>query len=120
MKKTTLLYKIGSLAFMLFGLMHTGGLLFSQITTEQSKVLDVMQNFIISLPGRDSNLFLFHEGFSYMMGMLLIGYGTLNLALVYKNSELILLSRSLILINIIVSLIAVVICVKYFSLFQLL
>jgi hypothetical protein len=50
-------------------------------TPERVEIVQAMEKFSISMPGTESNLYLFHEGFSVMMGVLLIGYGLLNLSI---------------------------------------
>lgn len=118
--KTQLAFKFGSLAFVLLGFGHLVTYLVSPRISEQLDVLHVMQSFKIYLAGTESNLMLLHEGFSLMMGVLLIGYGVLNFELIRRFPELILSSYFLILLNVFVSLLSLFISIKYFFLVPIL
>ena len=76
-------------------------------------MIQVMKDFVISMPGPDSTLLLFHEGFSLMMGLLLIGYGTANVLFAADSFDS-LRSKHISTLNVLVSLLAVVLSVVYF------
>ena len=65
--------------------------------------------------GVDANIFSFYTGFSLMMGLLLIGYGLINL-LMLKNNQQSRLPINMLILNIIISFFSVIISLKYFFL----
>ncbi len=111
MKLSPIIYKIGCWSYIFVGIGHTVTYMLIPNTPERTKILQDMKNFPISMPGTESNLYLFHEGFSLMMGSLLIAYGLLNLSLT-KTSMI--PGKHVILINVIMSLLAFIISIKYF------
>jgi len=110
-KSRLIIYKIGCWSYILVGLGHLATSLTTPVTPERAKIIQEMQNFSISMAGTESNLYLFHEGFSLMMGFLLMGYGLMNLSFikVIKTPP-----KSLIFINLVMSLIALAISINYF------
>ena len=114
MKNVRLFHMIGSWSFVLLGIGHLITYLFLPKTPEQEKMIQVMKDFVISMPGPDSTLFLFHEGFSLMMGLLLICYGTVNILFFAVDSFDFLRSKPIAMLNVLVSLLAVVLSVIYF------
>lgn len=111
MKSLSIIYKAGCWSFILVGLGHIVTSMLVPNTPERVNIIQEMKNFSISIAGTRSNLYLFHEGFSLMMGVLLIGYGFLNLLL---TDAWMIPGKNIILINVTVSLIAFVISIKYF------
>ena len=105
---------IGSWSFVFLGIGHLVTHLFLPKTPEQEKMIQVMKDFVISMPGPDSTLLLFHEGFSLMMGLLLISYGTVNILFFAEDSSDFLRSKHIAMLNVLVSLLAVVLSVIYF------
>ena len=114
MKNVRLFHMIGSWSFVLLGMGHLVTYLFLPKTPEQEKMMQVMKDFVISMPGPDSTLLLFHEGFSLMMGLLLICYGTVNILFLAADSFDFLRSKHIAMLNVLVSLLAVVLSVIYF------
>ena len=114
MKNVRLFHMIGSWSFVLLGMGHLVTYLFLPKTPEQEKMIQVMKDFVISMPGPDSTFFLFHEGFSLMMGLLLICYGTVNILFLAADSFDFLRSKHIAMLNVLVSLLAVVLSVIYF------
>ena len=114
MKNVRLFHMIGSWSFVLLGMGHLATYLFLPKTPEQEKMMQVMKDFVISMPGPDSTLLLFHEGFSLMMGLLLICYGTVNILFLAADSFDFLRSKHIAMLNVLVSLLAVVLSVIYF------
>ncbi|VAW90031.1 Dipeptide transport system permease protein DppB (TC 3.A.1.5.2) [hydrothermal vent metagenome] len=111
MKLSSVVYKVGCWSFVLVGLGHIVTSMLIPNTPERVKMVQEMKSFSISMPGTESNLYLFHEGFSLMMGLLLTAYGLLNLAFA-KISKMPV--KSVMLINVAVSLSALIISIKYF------
>ena len=114
MNSTRMFHMIGSWSFMLLGIGHLATYFLLPITPEQEHMMHKMKNFAISMPGPDSNLLLFHEGFSLMMGMLLIGYGAINVFLMAEQSFDLPKSKFIPPLNLFVSLVAVVLSIAYF------
>ena len=80
MSKTTL-YKAGSIAFILLGILHLLAALTGVPNDPQAvQLMTAMQNYKINLFGQH-DLFTFHTGFSLMMGFLLSAFGMQNLVL---------------------------------------
>ncbi|PCJ45294.1 MAG: hypothetical protein COA74_15905 [Gammaproteobacteria bacterium] len=111
MKSLSIIYKAGCWSFILVGLGHIVTSMFVPITPERASIILEMKNFSITMAGTESNLYLFHEGFSLMMGVLLISYGLLNLFLTKAS---VIPENNIIFINTTVSLIAFIISIKYF------
>ena len=111
MKLLPIIYKAGCWSYILVGIGHIVTSMFIPNTPERVEIVQAMEKFSISMPGTESNLYLFHEGFSLMMGVLLIGYGLLNLSIA-KASRM--PSKNTILINAVTSLIALIISINYF------
>lgn len=87
MKSLPIICKIGYWSFILLGIGHVVTSMIIPDTPERSKIIQEMQNFSISMAGTESNLYLFHEGFSLMMGLLLIGYGLINLSFIKEKKK---------------------------------
>ena len=113
MKNARLFHMIGSWSLVFLGIGHLVTHLFLPKTPEQEKMIQVMKDFVISMPGPDSTLLLFYEGFSLMMGLLLIGYGTANVLFAADNFDSV-RSKHILMLNVLVSLLAVVLSVVYF------
>ena len=113
MKIALLSTKIASWSLLLVGVGHTTTYLTTPNTAAQDEIVRQMETFTFELLGTDANIFYFYEGFSLMMGLLLFGYGVLNLFMLINNKEGSLHNNVLIL-NFIISLISVILSVKYF------
>jgi hypothetical protein len=90
MNKSTLYYKIGAWALVTLGIGH----LFAHIslsmlpqTAEQISIAQTMTQFQINILGAETNIMNFHNGYSLMMGILVLCYGLMNLMLVKYNSN---------------------------------
>ncbi|AWV97091.1 LIC_13387 family protein [Arcticibacterium luteifluviistationis] len=115
MKITSLSHKIASWSLILGGIGHTTAALSNPKTAELNELLSTMKAFTTHLLGSEVNMFSFHQGFSLMMGLLLFGYGALNL-LILKNNVQAQMPSNILILNIIISLVSVVLSVKYFFL----
>ena len=115
MKNAPLSYKIASWTLLLGGIIHTTADLLAPKTAQQKEFLLQMEKFTGQLFGTEFNLFSFHQGFSLMMGLLLFGYGALNL-LILRNTPQTLLPYDILLFNVIVSLVAVTLSIQFFFL----
>ncbi len=111
MNSNSMLSKVGSWAFVLVGIGHLVTSTFGPDVPGQLEILDTMREFPITMLGTESNLFLFHEGFSLMMGLMLFGYGLLNLSLL---RELSMPSSRMLAINVSISLVAFCLSLRNF------
>ena len=109
MKKSVLFYQIGSIAFILLGLLHIMAHFTAPEDTALNELLNNMQAFKIELFG-EHNLLKFYLGFSLMMGCLLSAIGVLNLS--YSKS----INKISVYVNIVICSIAFIISFNYFHL----
>ena len=109
MKKPVLFYQIGSIAFILLGLLHIMAHFTTPEDTALNELLNNMQAFKIELFG-EHNLLKFYLGFSLMMGCLLSAIGVLNLS--YSKS----INKISVYVNIVICSIAFIISFNYFHL----
>jgi len=106
-------YQVASWAFVTVGIGHTFTYLFSPKNTEQIDFIEKMHSFSISIANQNVSIFSFYEGFSLMMGLLLIAYGSINL-LISKNNTSSIIPANIIVFNILVSSTALVFSIIYF------
>ncbi len=111
MKSLPIVYKTGCWSFIMVGIGHIVTSMFVPNTPERTKIIQEMKNFSISMLGTESNLYLFHEGFSLMMGILLIAYGLINLSFIKLSM---IPEKHIVVINFAVALTALVISIRYF------
>jgi hypothetical protein len=119
MKITIISYKIASWTLLLGGIIHTLSDLLSPSTPERDEIVLQMKAFTGSILGTQFNLFGFFQGFSFMMGLFLFGYGTLNVLLLKNNASQPIPSNILI-CNIIISFVGVMLSINYFFLIPVL
>ncbi|WBX75863.1 hypothetical protein PG911_14585 [Tenacibaculum ovolyticum] len=105
--------KIASWSLILVGIGHTITYLTNPKTELQNNFILKMKAFPVDILGSKSNLFFFHHGFSLMMGVLLFGYGLLNLFLL-KNNKATTTPTNIIILNSIICLTALLLSIKYF------
>ena len=113
MKTSLVSYKIASWSLLVIGFGHTITFLTAPNTSEQNELITTMKALNFNMLGVDANIFSFYTGFSLMMGLLLIGYGVINL-LMLKNNRQSRLPNNILILNIIISFFSVVISLKYF------
>jgi len=113
MKITLISFKIASLALLLGGIFHSLSDLLSPETPERNKIILQMKAITNQIFGTEFNMFSFFQGFSLMMGLLLFGYGALNL-LILKNNQQADIPSNILILNIIITLVSVILSVKYF------
>lgn len=106
-------YKIASWALILVGIGHTITDLVGPKTKLQNDFIIKMKAFPIEIAGSKTNIYSFHQGFSIMMGLLLLSYGIINL-LIIKNNQTQSLQTNFIVLNIITCFITVILSIKYF------
>ncbi len=111
MNSSPMLYRAGCWSFILVGIGHLVTSRLIPNTPERDKMVEEMKNFSISLSGSESNLYLFHEGFSLMMGVLLIGFGALNLSFLEASTTP---RKRVVLVAVMVSFISLLISINYF------
>lgn len=115
MKISLVSYKIASWSLLIIGFGHTITYLTAPNTPEQNQLITTIKALNFDMLGVDANIFSFYEGFSLMMGLLLIGYGLINI-LTLKNNKQSCLPTNMLILNIIISFFSVVISLKYFFL----
>ena len=106
-------YKIASWSLILVGIGHTITYLTSPKTSLQNDFITKMKEFPIEILGTETNIFSFHQGFSLMMGLLLFGYGLLNL-LILRNNQALNIPTNILILNSIISLICFILSFAYF------
>lgn len=105
--------KIASWALIFVGIGHTLTDLTNQKTESQNDFIIKMKEFPIDVLGSETNLFSFHQGFSLMMGLLLFGYGLLNL-LILRNYQASSIPTNIMILNVIICVISFVLSIRYF------
>jgi hypothetical protein len=115
MKLSLVSYKTASWSLLIIGFGHTLTYLTAPNTPEQNILITTMKALNFNMLGVDANIFSFYEGFSLMMGLLLIGYGLINI-LTLKNNKQSYLPTNMLILNIIISFFSVAISLKYFFL----
>ena len=109
---------IASAAFVLLGLAHTLSELVMgarEPPEAAAAALAAMKEARIAMPGRQVSLFMFMRGFSLMMGVLLMGYGTLNLLLPSDVA----LSLPVLGLNVAVATLSLALAIRYFFAFPI-
>lgn len=119
MKISLISYKIASWILVLGGILHSLGDLLAPATAERNELILQMKEIPVKLFGGTFNAFSFFQGFSFMMGLLLIGYGVLNL-LILKNNKQADLPSNILILNIIISFVGLIISIKYFFIIPIL
>lgn len=111
MKTIKRLYLIGTISFgIMCGLGHLMLELFGE---KSSEIIKTMESLTVSMPGKETNMFLLDTGLSLIMGFMLLAYGIINLLITVKNKEVILPSKQIMFVNIVFSLIAFLLVYKY-------
>ncbi|WP_027421362.1 LIC_13387 family protein [Crocinitomix catalasitica] len=113
MKIGNITSKFASWALLLVGIGHTMAVLTSPITEQQSNYIQQMKGFPIEMFGSNIDIYSFYQGFSLMMGLLLFGYGLINL-MILSMPQVIKLPRNILILNVFVSLLSFVLSVQYF------
>ncbi|WP_458626742.1 LIC_13387 family protein [Winogradskyella sp. PC D3.3] len=105
--------KIASWSLIFVGIGHTITDLTSPKTSSQNDFIIKMKEFPIEILGSNATIFSFHQGFSLMMGLLLFGYGLLNI-LILRNNQALSIPTNIVIFNIIICLICLALSIKYF------
>jgi hypothetical protein len=113
MKVEKISSKIASWSLIFVGIGHTITDLTSPKTESQNDFIIKMKEFPLEVLGSETNIFSFHQGFSLMMGLLLFGYGLLNI-LILRNNQESSIPTNIIIFNIIICVISFVLSIKYF------
>lgn len=113
MKVEKISSKIASWSLIFVGIGHTITDLTSPKTESQNDFIIKMKEFSIEVLGSETNIFSFYQGFSLMMGLLLFGYGLLNI-LILRNNQESSIPTNIIILNIIICIISFVLSIKYF------
>ena len=113
MKVEKISSKIGSWSLIFVGIGHTITDLTSPKSETQIDFIQKMKEFPIEIMGTETNIFSFHQGFSLMMGLLLFGYGLLNI-LILRNNQASSIPTNILILNILICVISFVLSIKYF------
>lgn len=108
------LRKMGSWAFVMLGVGHLVTQLTIPHSPERDAVTDAMALFIIEMPGRVGTMLDYHQGFSLMMGFLLIGYGVRTLLQLRCKSHIANDEVSLLMCDVAVSVVAFAVSANHF------
>jgi hypothetical protein len=114
MRLQKMLYMGGSAALVLVGAGHLATSLLVPKTAAQQAMVAAMKGFAIEMPGTLTDLYQFHQGFSIMMGVLLISYGAVTMLFVKAASIEAALRTPVLGFNILVSLTALLLSVSFF------
>jgi lysylphosphatidylglycerol synthetase-like protein (DUF2156 family) len=74
------LSRIGSWSLVIVGTGHLLTDLLTPTTPRQEEAIRLMRDVVVAMPGSHHTLWDYHHGFSLMMGLLLVGYGAVTLA----------------------------------------
>ncbi|WP_107037936.1 LIC_13387 family protein [Brumimicrobium mesophilum] len=113
MKTALASYKTASWSLILVGIGHTLTDLTSPKTEEQINFILQMKNFTFEILGSENSIYSFHQGYSLMMGLLLFGYGLINL-MISKNNQQKEIPKNILVLNIVISLTSLLLSVNYF------
>jgi hypothetical protein len=105
---------LGSSALVVLGIGH---LVTSQMTPQSAaldRVVGAMRGFAIVMPGRTGDMFQYYQGFSLMMGILLLAYGVLALLAFRGRAVDRVKERPVLVFNALVSAVALVVSAQYF------
>ncbi|QNA87331.1 hypothetical protein G4G28_00535 [Massilia sp. Dwa41.01b] len=114
MRLRHLLYMSGSAALVLVGAGHLATALLAPVTPAQQAMIDSMKGFAIAMPGTVANLYQFHQGFSIMMGVLLMSYGAVTMLFVKAASMAAALRTPVLGFNILVALVSLLLSIQFF------
>ncbi len=107
-------FVIAAWCMILFGVIHEATFVYSYIIlTDQEPVVQAMKHFPIV--GTPTHLYSFYNGYALMMGLLLVSFGVGNLILIRGDAKRILALRSVMMLNIVVSLVSLLLSIVYFS-----
>ncbi len=114
MRLPKLLYMTGCFSLILVGMGHLATSLLMPKNPQQLAMVQTMQSFAIDFPGPARNLYHYHEGFSIMMGLLLISYGMLAILLQRAASLQVALKTPLMAFHILVTLAMLLVSLNFF------
>lgn len=107
--KNYTLFKTGSIAFIILGLLHLMAHFGNSLSLEPNQLMQDMQDYKINLFG-EHNLLQFHTVFSIMMGFLISAFGLQNLLC----TTFIVDNKKALLSSILISAIAFIVALLYF------
>ena len=117
MRRVRILFQIGAWSFILLGMGHLGSQIAFMLSSDPlPPVIQAMSEFIAPLPGSSIDLLSLHNGFSLMMGILLVAVGVLNLFVCGLVPDFPLRSGRVIAFNIGLSALTLLIAIKFFFL----
>ena len=110
------MFNIAAWSLIAFGFIHEASFVYTYFTTVETTGFVVsMTQFHIE--GTGTHLYSFYGGYGILMGLLLIAYGFLCLQISKGSEQHGSISASVIVLNIIISLAALVVSVMYFVFF---
>jgi|GEM_PF-1686617 len=113
MKIASKSFAIASWSLLFGGIFHSLSDLLSPNTPEKIKIMAEMKALTSQVLGSEFNMFSFFQGFSLMMGLLIFGYGALNVMFLKHNSQKN-LPWNILVLNTIITLVCVIISIQYF------
>jgi hypothetical protein len=119
MSITRLSYKIASWTLLIGGIGHSLAELSTPKTIELMELAHKMEDYTAQILGTEINMYNFHQGFSLMMGLLLFGYGSINL-LILKNNQQSNLPSNIIVLNLIITLVSALLSINFFFIIPIL
>jgi hypothetical protein len=81
------LSRIGSWSLVLVGAGHLVTDLAAPATAQREEVVRLLSGVLVSMPGSHRSLWAYHHGFSLMMGLLLVGFGAVTLAVARLEAD---------------------------------
>ena len=116
--------KIARISFLtgtiLFGVIcGLGHLSFELLEEKPSEVVEGLKELSVVFPDREKDMLEVTTGFSLLMGVMLLAYGIINLLLMYKDRQLQLPSKPIVVANLVFALIGFGIAYQYFFIFPI-
>jgi len=113
MKVDKISSKIAGWSLVFLGVGHTITYLTSPKTTLQNEFMTKMKEFSVEILGSKISIFSFQEGFSLIMGLLLFGYGLLNI-FILRNNKTEFIPINIVILNVVICLVSFLLSIKYF------
>lgn len=110
MKTAKITYLTGIISFGIIGLGH----IVLELTGQKpAEITQTMERLTVVMPGKGTNMLLLCTGFSLVMGIMLIAYSMINMLYIFKNKQVTLPPKSIILTNLLLSIIILALAYKY-------
>jgi len=109
----TFAFIIGSICYLLIGVGHTALYLTHRGRAGKGRAISLLKNTHVTILGDRTTLFSLYEGYSLMMGGLLVAFGVLNLMVIYIFSGGLSELRPIIVFDVVVAAASVLMFRKY-------